>query len=129
MSQQERSRAVEDISLSHLKLEESGQLFLMNQSVKHICQTANPHKVVAKQFERKPILKTEKGSEQRPKEVYENMQADLVQDSNRKEILISMRYSEICKLLEIKYFISFQEFTTLLRSERLEIEEHMPTYQ
>lgn len=33
------------------------------------------------------------------------------------------------KLLEIKYFISFQEFTTLLRSERLEIEEHMPTYQ
>lgn len=45
MPQQERSRAVEDISLSHLKLEESGQLFLMNQSVKHICQTANPHKV------------------------------------------------------------------------------------
>lgn len=41
----EEAEQIEDISLPRLKLEESGQLFPMNQSVEHICQTLNPHKV------------------------------------------------------------------------------------
>ncbi|KAG0444586.1 hypothetical protein HPB47_013625 [Ixodes persulcatus] len=72
----------------------------MDQSVTHICQSADAHKVTAKHFERKPRLQIKAGTARRPREVYEAIHSELV-----------------------------PHFAHLPRSDRLQIEDHVLSYR
>ncbi|XP_064463978.1 uncharacterized protein LOC135375191 [Ornithodoros turicata] len=93
--------------LPRLKITAEGRVFPMRQHAVHICRESSPEMLVAKHFERKRRLDIDAGHERRPREVYENMLADLsreMQHSSRQERLAVERHIQPYQCVRAAYY-------------------------